>query len=105
MGNPTTCPHGNPFPGSPEERRLLFARRLTEAIEGENTTILRITEEAEENTSLMKLLFKYQIKPGTKINLKEITNNSVLVKQLDSGEDIEFNYQDAHSLCVEDSNQ
>ena len=102
LGNPTTCPHGNPFPGSPEEQRLLFARRLTEAQEGENTAILRITEEAEENDSLMRLLFKFQVKPGTKINIKKITDNSLLVLNLDTGADIELVYKDAHSICVED---
>ena len=64
LGRPTTCPHGNPFPGSRDERRLLDARRLTEVEAGEETRILRITEEAEENSDLMHLLYESRLLPG-----------------------------------------
>ncbi len=41
LGQPTTCPHGNPFPESPDEQMLLNARKLSDAREGERVTILR----------------------------------------------------------------
>ena len=85
LGRPTTCPHGNPFPGSSDERRLLDARRLSEVAEGEFTTILRITEEAEENTDLMGLLYAHRLLPGTTVKLTQVTDEELVLER--SGKD------------------
>jgi DtxR family Mn-dependent transcriptional regulator len=77
LGRPTTCPHGNPFPGSRDERRLLEARRLTEVQAGEATTILRVTEEAEENTDLMNLLLGHRLMPGAAIKLLRVSDTEI----------------------------
>ena len=85
LGRPTTCPHGNPFPGSSDERRLLDARRLSEVAEGDVTTILRITEEAEENTDLMGLLYAHRLLPGTTVKLTQVTDEELVLER--SGKD------------------
>lgn len=84
LGRPTTCPHGNPFPGSRDERRLLDARRLSEVEEGAVTTILRITEEAEENSDLMRLLHNNRLLPGTAVKLAQVTDEKLVLER--SGE-------------------
>ena len=84
LGRPTTCPHGNPFPGSIDERRLLDARRLSEVPEGEATTILRITEEAEGNTDLMHLLHANKLLPGVAIKLTRVTDHEVVLEREDA---------------------
>ena len=84
LGRPTTCPHGNPFPGSRDERRLLEARRLTDMEAGEATRILRITEEAEENTDLMHLLHENRLLPGVAIKLTRVTDEEVVVEREDA---------------------
>ena len=81
LGRPTTCPHGNPFPGSEDERRLLDARRLSEVAEGEVITILRITEEAEENTDLMRLLHTHELLPGTSVKLMQVTDDEIVLER------------------------
>ena len=81
LGRPTTCPHGNPFPGSPDERRLLDARRLTVVRAGEQTAILRITEEAEENEELMRRLDHDHLVPGTRITVLSVSDVEVVFRK------------------------
>ncbi|MBC8161719.1 MAG: metal-dependent transcriptional regulator [Roseiflexaceae bacterium] len=58
----TTCPHGNPIPGRGEAHK--GTRRLIEAAVGEQFTLRRITEEAEEDTDLMRYIQESGIVPG-----------------------------------------
>jgi DtxR family Mn-dependent transcriptional regulator len=88
LGRPTTCPHGNPFPGSPDERRLLDAPRLTGAHAGERTEILRITEEAEENEELMRRLDQDHLVPGTRITVSSISDAEVVFRKDATGQEI-----------------
>ena len=69
LGNPTTCPHGNPIPGlgtlAPDEFPLDQARP------GDQLTIQRITEEAEEDPRLMKYLQEHGVEPGATMMVRE----------------------------------
>jgi DtxR family Mn-dependent transcriptional regulator len=69
LGNPTTCPHGNPIPGlgklAPDEFPLSEARA------GDELAIQRITEEAEEDPQLMKYLQDHGVEPGARMNVRE----------------------------------
>ncbi|HTD77876.1 MAG TPA: metal-dependent transcriptional regulator [Chloroflexota bacterium] len=71
LGNPTTCPHGNPIPGlgtlAPDEFPLDRART------GDELVIQRITEEAEEDLQLMKYLQEHGVEPGTRMTVREAT--------------------------------
>ena len=72
LGKPTTCPHGNPFPGSPDEERLLGARKLTETRVGETIEILRITEEGEDDGELLHFAHDRGLVPGTQVSVNDI---------------------------------
>ncbi len=72
LGKPTTCPHGNPFPGSPNEERLLGARKLTETRIGETVKILRITEEGEDDGELLRFAHDQSLLPGTPVFVEDI---------------------------------
>jgi DtxR family Mn-dependent transcriptional regulator len=78
LGNPTTCPHGNPIPGlgtlEPDEFPLAEART------GDELRIQRITEEAEEDPQLMKYLQQHGVQPGARMRVREATDfNATLV--------------------------
>ncbi|MBV9323880.1 MAG: metal-dependent transcriptional regulator [Chloroflexi bacterium] len=78
LGNPTTCPHGNPIPGlgrlAPDEFPL------DEAHAGDSLTIQRITEEAEEDPRLMKYLQEHGVEPGVQMTVREAeTLNATVV--------------------------
>ena len=63
LGNPTTCPHGNPIPGvdpvGPSQRRL------AEAQPGERIRLERITESVEHESDSLSYLGDHGLTPGT----------------------------------------
>lgn len=71
VGQATTCPHGNPIPG----RAAGYPGdvRLDQAKPGQTFTLLRIVEEAEEDTSLIRYLQGSNLVPGERF---EITDTS-----------------------------
>lgn len=70
LGNPATCPHGNPLPGS--EAAVAAWEPLTSAAPGETVTIRRVHELAEQNHELMAFLEDHAIMPGRRARVTEI---------------------------------
>jgi DtxR family Mn-dependent transcriptional regulator len=68
LGNPTTCPHGNPFPGLPHPPTVL----LSTLEEGDERDVDGVQEEAEEDLDLMRFLQQNGLKPGTRIRVVEV---------------------------------
>lgn len=81
LGNPRTCPHGNPFPDSEEEERLIDAPRLIDALAGERISLIRITEEGEEEEGLLNFCFEHRLKPGTTLFLESREMDGLKVKK------------------------
>jgi DtxR family Mn-dependent transcriptional regulator len=77
LGNPTTCPHGNPIPGlgtlAPDEFPL------DQAETGDELIIQRITEEAEIDLELMKYLQEHGVEPGARMTVSEATRSVALM--------------------------
>lgn len=63
LGNPTTCPHGNPLPGSPRDPDQDAAIALAEAPEGP-VRVVRIAEELETDLDALELLEACGFVPG-----------------------------------------
>ncbi len=72
LGHPTTCPHGNPFPGSADEQRLLGARRMTDTSAGEKIVVWRITEEGEDDNDLLHFVHDNDVVPGSEALVDDI---------------------------------
>jgi DtxR family Mn-dependent transcriptional regulator len=70
LGNPQTCPHGNPLPGC--EIAVAAWVMLTEIPVGETVIIRRIHELAEENAALLAYLELKRILPGARATVCEI---------------------------------
>jgi len=62
LGSPTTCPHGNPIPGSHYEAP--DARRLVDLTVGDAFTVSRIPEELEFTPGLLDFLEGASLLPG-----------------------------------------
>ena len=77
LGNPTTCPHGNPIPGLGSLATDEFP--LDRARTGDNVVIQRITEEAEEDLQLMKYLQEHGVAPGARMAVREATPATALL--------------------------
>jgi DtxR family transcriptional regulator, iron-dependent repressor len=62
LGSPTTCPHGNPIPGSHYEAP--DSRRLVDLTVGDAFTVSRIPEELEFTPGLLDFLEGASLLPG-----------------------------------------
>ncbi len=69
LGRPTTCPHGNPIPGSDYIEPDLIA--LSEASSGVEFVVTRIPEELEFTPGLLEFLEENRLLPG--ISAKIVT--------------------------------
>src|SRR5437667_7784012 len=73
MNNPTTCPHGNPLPGSVVNARNYLkdqgAIRLSSASKGEIVTILCISEVVEDEEALILYLHEKGLTPETELTV------------------------------------
>ena len=63
LGNPTTCPHGNPIPGV--EPVGPAQRKLAEAQPGDRIRLERITESVEHEAASLSYLGDHGLTPGT----------------------------------------
>ena len=95
VGNSTTCPHGNPIPGSGVS--YAGTARMSETPVGNEFTLRRIAEEAEEDTDLMRHLQESGMVPGVAFS---VTNNtpSVGVTLARDGRTVTFSPQIARFL-------
>ena len=64
LGEPTTCPHGNPIPGS--DYTAPDVRHLVEVPVGVGFTVSRITEELEFVPGLLEFLEESALVPGNR---------------------------------------
>jgi len=64
LGDPATCPHGNPIPGSHSQAPSGPVRRLAEVEAGELVRLFRISEEVEANLGSLTLLDEGGFIPG-----------------------------------------
>ncbi|HWQ14568.1 MAG TPA: metal-dependent transcriptional regulator [Roseiflexaceae bacterium] len=69
VGGSTTCPHGNPIPGS--GAGYPGDTRLDEAAVGGTFTLERIVEEAEEDTELIRYLQANGLVPGARFEVAD----------------------------------
>lgn len=74
VGDPETCPHGNPIDLEVALRRPP-GTRLSDAAAGDEVTIYRITEEAEEDADLLSYLEGQQLVPGTVARIVEVSTS------------------------------
>jgi DtxR family Mn-dependent transcriptional regulator len=75
LGNPRTCPHGNPIPqgamNTVEYLREQHAIRLSAAKPGVETKVVLISEVVEDETALLVRLGQLQIMPGARLTVAE----------------------------------
>ena len=62
LGNPSTCPHGNPIPGAPPVAD--GQRSLSEFGAGDRVRIARITEQIEIDLDSLRYLSEHGLVPG-----------------------------------------
>lgn len=83
LGNPKTCPHGNPMPGFESVTSSWLP--LIDITSGETVIIRRIHELGENDPELMKFLEENGIVPGAEVEISEILsfNQTISLKLKD----------------------
>ena len=96
LGRPPTCPHGNPIPrdGVTPDRPAGFP--LSEAGEGTEATVLRVTEEAEEDARLLTFLQENGVRPGNVFEIVSVADHigTMTLRRADRGA------QDGHEVTI-----
>ena len=100
LGNPQTCPHGNPIPGSGAVIDPA-TRPLDEVAAGSDVVISRIGEEAEHEPGLLKYLQEYNMMPGVKLHVKGASPfNDVVTAINNEGREITVGVKTANKIWV-----
>lgn len=79
LGDPDSCPHGNPMPGT--ERR--WSQPLEQAAIGEPVVIERIPDQYEHEPGFLEYLDQQGLRPGTTIRLIERARDRLVVQVTD----------------------
>jgi len=81
LGGPTTCPHGNPIPGSGYEAP--DSAPLSDVAVGSPFTVRRITEELEFEPGLLEFLERSAILPGNQGTVTAASPDGTLTVEID----------------------
>jgi DtxR family Mn-dependent transcriptional regulator len=79
LGDPVTCPHGNPIPGSRRKAKVTPTVQLASAEPG-RVTITRISEKLELNDDGLSLVARARLIPGATATVIERNDRGVTVK-------------------------
>ena len=96
LGRPPTCPHGNPIPRGGHTPERPPGLRLSEAAAGSDLTILRVTEEAEEDARLLTFLQENALRPGNMFAVVEVATHvgTMTLRRVAGGAD------DGHEVTI-----
>ena len=81
LGDPTTCPHGNPIPGS--NYQAPNSEPLSEVLVGVPFVVRRITEELEFAPGLLEFLEESAIQPGNTGTVTAASPDGTLTVEID----------------------
>ncbi len=99
LGNPTTCPHGSPIPGTGADT-FPEAVRLDQVHDGDHIIMARISEAAENNRDLLGYFQRSGLLPGSEFEVAEgETSNSVILLRRGS-DTVPVGMPAAHDLWV-----
>jgi DtxR family transcriptional regulator, Mn-dependent transcriptional regulator len=99
LGNPETCPHGNPMPGS--EAAVSAWIPLTRIGVGQTVTVRRVHELGEEDGELLDFLESHHLKPGANAVVREILPFNQTITLDVSGQSVVLGYAAARFVYVE----
>lgn len=87
LGDPATCPHGNPIPGSKRAKRRDPVVALAHAEHG-SVTVARISEKLEMNDDALALIAAARLIPGASATVVEHGEGTVRVRTVTGEHDV-----------------
>ncbi len=104
LGNPTTCPHGNPIPGSAPSTHDFIRRhramRLGQAPVDTPLRVLCISEVVEDETALLKQVGEAGIRPGADVVVSPLGPDDGSVAVAVAGETVSLSHAVADKIWV-----
>ena len=79
LGDPATCPHGNPIPGSKNAGRVYSTMTLSQAPTGP-ITVRRVSERLETDDDGLRLIATAHLLPGSEATVIDNRDGVVIVK-------------------------
>jgi DtxR family transcriptional regulator, Mn-dependent transcriptional regulator len=79
LGDPATCPHGNPIPGSKHKASATKMMPLSRSVPGP-ITVQRVNERLETDDEGISLLASAHMMPGCGATVVEVTDGAVTVE-------------------------
>ena len=83
LGDPATCPHGNPIPGSHNRADTIGSVALAAVAPGQ-IRITRVSEKIELDDAAMSILAQAGLIPGRESSVVRVEKSGVVVKGADS---------------------
>ena len=83
LGDPGTCPHGNPIPGSVHYEGIAGQLPLSELPPDVDAVIRRIDEEIEARPDAMRTLEERLLMPGYDVRVVSVSNDGMSVSTKD----------------------
>jgi DtxR family Mn-dependent transcriptional regulator len=102
LGNPMTCPHGNPIPGT-GARPSPHAFPLSEVRVGQQVVVERIVEEAEDDLELMNFYERSGLIPRTPLDVVDVSMAAGLITVQHDGQRIPLGLSAASQIRVVDA--
>lgn len=99
LGDPKTCPHGNPLPGY--EYVAVNWTPLSEILPGETVVIRRVHEMGENQPELLNFLEENGIIPGTTVQVTEVLPFNQTLSLKVKGRTISVGFSTAAFIFVE----
>ncbi|MCU1495740.1 MAG: putative DtxR family transcriptional regulator [Acidimicrobiaceae bacterium] len=84
LGHPTTCPHGNPIPGTPPDDVPQWA--MADTAPGDHVRLARITEQVEIDSAALLYLDEHGLVPGQGAHVRSRAPDGTLTLELDGGD-------------------
>jgi DtxR family Mn-dependent transcriptional regulator len=100
LGQPTSCPHGNPIPGYAELNPAEV--RLSSLELGSRAEVSRISEVAErEAPTLLRYLLQRRLVPGTELEVLEVDSVGRTLRLAVADRDITLSHETAGKIWVQ----
>ncbi len=83
IGEPATCPHGNPIPGTEPPVEMSRLTPVSELPEGASGTLQRLLEDVELNAEVMRFLQDSGLMPGARLRLVQVAPDGTRMLDVD----------------------
>lgn len=90
LGDPVTCPHGNPIPGNASSGMTFLreqrAFRLEDAEAGQHVRVVLISEVVEDESEVLRKLSDKKLRPGARLTLRTQGSSATVAFDVDGHE-------------------